>query len=437
MAITKAVTHIWLGNANQGKLAALDAVAEAYMALCQTYVTHFCTVAHPDAYGETIYPSPLSARWQRVAVMQAAGVAQSWRTKRRQACQEYGSYQAYYEAQSSERQAKLKRPVWREWRLPELKSVCIQANVNVVKATLDTPDTAVRLERPTQAETFDLWLQIATLEKRRPLYLPVQLAAYHRQLLSDQKVNSSVTLHRRKGSWWLTLSFNETVAPQPVQGKTGMDLGMANWLTSSDGKRYGSFDTPLVARHEREQHKRQNKTKLRACLEKQGVTRLPSTSSASGERLSRHICQEINRAVNLFFEDHPHDAVVMEALAVRSLRFKARFMNARLKASQLGHIPRQVHWGAAKRGLPIVLVNPAYSSQECSTCHFVARGNRPNQQTFCCQVCGFRAHADHNASLNLLQRADDKQLAACTSLQAIKDLLLSRHAAWKAHHGYP
>ena len=41
--ITKAVTHIRLIEANSGKLAALDALAPVYLALCQQYVTLFCT----------------------------------------------------------------------------------------------------------------------------------------------------------------------------------------------------------------------------------------------------------------------------------------------------------------------------------------------------------------------------------------------------------
>jgi len=43
--IIKAVTHICLTQANPGKLAALDALAPVYLALCQQYVTFFCTEA--------------------------------------------------------------------------------------------------------------------------------------------------------------------------------------------------------------------------------------------------------------------------------------------------------------------------------------------------------------------------------------------------------
>src|SRR5438132_5832140 len=88
-ALIKAIAHIRLREANKGKLSALDALWVEYKALCQTYVTHFCTVAKPDKYAETVYDSPLSARWQRVAIGQAAGIAQSWRTNRRAAAEAY------------------------------------------------------------------------------------------------------------------------------------------------------------------------------------------------------------------------------------------------------------------------------------------------------------------------------------------------------------
>ena len=48
MKLTSAVTHIRLCAANDSKVAMLDAVAAEYMALCQQYVTYFCTEAEPD-----------------------------------------------------------------------------------------------------------------------------------------------------------------------------------------------------------------------------------------------------------------------------------------------------------------------------------------------------------------------------------------------------
>src|SRR5262245_36903628 len=62
MRLTRAITHIRLADANPGKLAQLDALADAYMSLCQQYVTAFCTDVAPDKYAAAWLASPLSAR---------------------------------------------------------------------------------------------------------------------------------------------------------------------------------------------------------------------------------------------------------------------------------------------------------------------------------------------------------------------------------------
>src|SRR5207344_1672287 len=81
-------------------------------------------------------------------------------------------------------------------------------------------------------------------------------------------------------------------------------------------------------------------------------------------------------------------ALCTKSRVLASMRFKARAMNAYLYASNLGHIPEQLAWATAKRGMAAHLVKAAYSSQECSRCHYVDRANRPDQKTFCCVVCG-------------------------------------------------
>jgi transposase len=116
------------------------------------------------------------------------------------------------------------------------------------------------------------------------------------------------------------------------------------------------------------------------------------------------------------------------------MRFKARRMNAYLYASNLAHIPAQLAWGAVKRGIRARTVKSAYSSQECYRCHYVARENRPNQQTFCCGVCGHTTHADVNAAENLANRLGDHELAACADRTAIRTLLQRRHQEWLQNH---
>jgi transposase len=427
--LTHAVTHIRLIEANAGKLEALDQVAAVFLALCQQYVTLFCEAdASPDKFAAPVFESTLSERWHRVAMQQAAGIAKSFRTNRQAA------YEAYLEdlADYAEAQAKAaafgvaldpkrKEPEWREWKIPELRVPAIQANANVV------------VVEKSEDSTFDYWLRISTLDKGNPLRVPVRLSSYQKQALQGRTLNTSTTLHKRKGVWWATLSFDQDVPIKTEQGAPiiGVDVGIVNFITTSTGKRYGSFHGKLAKRHKRDREKRRRKAKLRACLQKKGVLKLPSTSSASGQRLGRHVRQEINRAVNLMIAENAETRIIYEDLSVASMRFKARTMNAYLYASNLAHIPSQIAWATAKRGMAAHTVKAAYSSQECSRCHFVSRANRPNQQTFRCVVCHYQAHADHNASENLASRFGDAELAACKNKGEVKDLLIKRHEDWK------
>ncbi len=428
-SITKAVTHIRLLEANPGKLAALDALAAVYLALCQQYVTFFCTQEQPDAFRDTFFVTPLSERWHRVAIQQAAGIAQSWRTNRANAYQDYLDdlldYHEQEAAGSLDEQAE--EPMWREWDVPTLRQTCIQANANVVAL------------EPAQDSAFDYWLTISTLQFRKQLLVPVKLAGYHREALAGKTINSSVTLNKRGNEWWLTLSYDEVVPIQttPDAPVIGIDVGIANFVTTSDGKHYGTFHGKLRERQKRDREKRRRKAKLRKCLEKKGVQRLPSTSSKSGQRLIRHVRQGINRAVNQCLKEHQGYQLAYEHLSVATMKHKARAMNAYMRASNLAHIPKQIAWNAAKRGVQATRVKSAYSSQECSQCHFTDRANRPDQQTFCCVVCGFQTHADLNAAINIKQRAGDIALQACKDRKAVKSLLMQRHEAWRKQHGWP
>src|SRR5712691_10265968 len=427
--LTKAVTHIRLIEVNPGKLAALDELAPIYVALCQQYVTLFCTDEQPDKFHSPLFATPLSERWHRVAIQQAAGIAQSWRTNREQAYQDYlEEVEAYQEQQAGGTlDSKAKEPAWKEWDVPTLQQTCIQANVNVV------------VREPSQDSTFDYWLKISTLERGKLLCIPVKLAKYHRKVLEGKTINSSVTLNKRDTGWWLTLSYDKVVPIQtdPSAPVVGVDVGIANFLTTSTRKHYGTFHGKLRERQKRDREKRRRKAKLRACLKKKGVQNLPSTSSKSGQRLIRHVRQEINRAVNECFAGHPGAQFAYEQLSVATMKHRARAMNAYMRASNLAHIPKQIAWNAAKRGIQATRVKSAYSSQECSVCHYPDRANRPNQRTFCCVICGFQTHADLNAATNIARRWGDAELQACKNMQEVKALVMQRHQVWKTQHGWP
>jgi putative transposase len=71
--------------------------------------------------------------------------------------------------------------------------------------------------------------------------------------------------------------------------------------------------------------------------------------------------------------------------------------------AQLG---RFIAYKAKRAGVPVVHVDPAYTSQCCSWCGHVEKANRPSQDLFICRSCGVVAHADHNAARNIARLAE-------------------------------
>jgi transposase len=281
---------------------------------------------------------------------------------------------------------------------------------------------------------------VSPLEQGHPVFRPGQLAPSHRQALAGKTLDRSPTLARKPEGWGLPLSYEENVPVAPptdapvIGSEVGSEVGIANFLPTSTGRQYRTFQGKRAARHERDRQKRRRKAKLRACLKKKGVQHLPATRNRA---LARHVRQEINRAVNEVSRDHPDAQLADEQLHVAGMKFQARRMKASLDASNRAPLPAQLAWGAARRGIPARKVKSAYSSPECPRCPSLSRQNRPHQPTVCCVVCGQSVQADVNAAENLARRLNEQELAACADRQASKAskaVLDRRHQEWLQQH---
>jgi hypothetical protein len=210
MRLTRAVTHIRLCDANHAKIAALDALAAAYLRLRQQSTPHLCTAAQPKKYAPPCFASPLSQRWQRVAIQHAAGSAQSWRANAAAAYHDDGDRLAEYPEAAEGEGAP---PAWKDWQTPVLTAPVLQAHANVARLP------------PSENRRVDYWLRLSTREHRQPLWLPVRLAAGHRQALAGKTLRTRTSVTRTPDGWWLTRSEDGAV---PVA--TPHDAPALGWL---------------------------------------------------------------------------------------------------------------------------------------------------------------------------------------------------------------
>jgi hypothetical protein len=260
----KAISPLKLDQANPGKLQKLDELAVEHQRVVQGdvdwLIVHEVKQPNKDAViPEQDIPTPHSDRWQRCAWQQACGSVQSWYSNERE-------------------------------NPPVLRTVCLQANANVV------------VIEPSSTAQFDFWLRISTLEAGHPVRLPISLYERARNTLTRfPKRCSGVTLNRRAGQWFATFVVERTGPQSQSSQVVGVDMGMVSSVSTSYGRRYGQLSDKLRCRVERANEKRRRKQKLNACLKRKGQTRV-SLKDDKTEAFARN---EIGRALNQLLAELP------------------------------------------------------------------------------------------------------------------------------------
>lgn len=106
-------------------------------------------------------------------------------------------------------------------------------------------------------------------------------------------------------------------------------------------------------------------------------------------------------------------------------------LNRKLRLSSLSQFGEYLHYKARLSGGQIVEVDPRNTSRRCSSCGHVARENRESQAVFLCKKCGYSDNADHNAAINILDRA------LRDHVEEITDFWGGKHPSVRAYQSDP
>ena len=218
------------------------------------------------------------------------------------------------------------------------------------------------------------------------------------ELLEHQQGESDLAFIR--GEFYL-LATCELDSPEPedVADYMGVDLGIANIATTSDSERYSGKTVNRV------RHRNQ---RLRAKLQRKGTKsakRLLRKRAGKEKRFSQDTNHCIAKAVVKTAKGTGR-GIALEALkGIRSRTRLRKSQRTQLHSWAFNDLQQKILYKAQQAGVPIVLVNPAYTSQTCVACGCIDKRNRKTQDTFLCIACGFSAHADINAAVNISRRA--------------------------------
>lgn len=245
------------------------------------------------------------------------------------------------------------------------------------------------------------------------VYLPKIGWVEFRKSREMEGVPKNVTVSRRGKHWHFSVQV-ECEVEEPRHSSTayvGIDMGISRFATLSHG---GYFLGPHSFRKLEEklakvQRKLSRKVKYSNNWKKQRLQVQQVHSDIAHARWD--YLHKVSTAIS-----KNHVLVVMEDLQVSNMSKSAKGTvekpGKHVKAkSGLNKSILDQGWYAFRqmleykmkwRGGELRLVPPQYTSQRCFQCGHTTRENRKKQDTFLCVSCGYSAHADLQASKNIL-----------------------------------
>ncbi len=103
------------------------------------------------------------------------------------------------------------------------------------------------------------------------------------------------------------------------------------------------------------------------------------------------------------FTKNDKSAIVLEDLTLHGAGGRSRKMNRRLSSWPRREIHRQIEYKAALAGVPVIKVNPAWTSKTCPVCG--ARRRDRVGKDFVCLMCDWEMDRQLNAGMNILKTA--------------------------------
>ncbi|MCX5443395.1 transposase [Streptomyces sp. NBC_00063] len=189
----------------------------------------------------------------------------------------------------------------------------------------------------------------------------------------------------------------EAYAPD---GFIGVDLGIVNIATTSTGHQ-------AAGRGLNRYRKRQ--LNLRRKLQKKRTKSARRVLVRQRAREARHVRNTnhiIAKTIVTEAERTGRGIALEELKGIRArvrLRKPQRVTFHSWAFAQLGDF---IVYKARRAGVPLVHVDPAYTSQQCCQCDYIDKNNRVDQARFICRGCGVVAHADRNASHNIARKGE-------------------------------
>jgi putative transposase len=207
----------------------------------------------------------------------------------------------------------------------------------------------------------------------------------------------SIELFRREGEWFASICCHAAKDPLvPCEGVIGVDRNsVGNIAVFADPQTGTVRKLGICPARTKFIFRRRRKNLARA-----GKTRLLKKLRRKQRRRTSYENHRATRAVVDYAATHRR-AVVMERLegvTAQDSKIRSYSEKNQWAFAQFGSMLR---YKCALRGIPLIEVDPAYTSQTCSRCGSI---HQPNGKRYVCLTCGHNDHRDANSGFVIAQR---------------------------------
>ena len=225
-------------------------------------------------------------------------------------------------------------------------------------------------------------------------------ARQHEMLVDPEWKIGGADLVWQRGVYSLHIAQSREALPdqEPDGGTLGVDLGIVNLATDSEGETFSGAMIHVV--RSRYHLRRQRLQKVGT---KNAKRRLRQNAGKE-----RRFQKDVNHCISKVLVKKA--VVSRKALALEDLSGIRERVTVRREHRYERHawafyqLRQYITYKAAWLGVPVHLVDPRNTSRTCSTCGHCEKANRLSQAVFLCQRCGFTAHADYNAAINISKK---------------------------------
>lgn len=249
------------------------------------------------------------------------------------------------------------------------------------------------------------WSVTLTLLEGRERF-ELAIGNYQRGMLKGTKPTSATLVKRQDGDYYIQIQVKDD-APEPAKtdNVVGVDFGRRDIAHLSDGRSFSGDDINQVRDHY---------SRLRATLQQK---------AAKGTRSSRRRCRQLlqrlsgrERRFQSWLNHTISYRIIQQAKATQSSVAVEDLTGIRERTNELPRHKterrRSNSWAffqlrtfltykGLKFGVPLRVVNPAYTSQTCHSClhiHPIRGESFRRGKKFACGHCGWTGDADYNGA---------------------------------------